>query len=367
MREKRKPIDYAVLCCDSMMKTYEAPLLPPERRFHYHQGVLLSGFERTWKKTGEENYLSYIKEWVDSILFEDGTFSWCHDRELDGIMPCILLVNLYERFGCEKYRKALQDAVEKLKSWDFTPDGGFWHMRHLKDQMWLDGFYMVSPLLVKCGLLFKEAFLFDIAYNQMRLMRDNMRDEKTGLFYHACDFSRNAMWCNPDTGLSSVFWGRAMGWYVVAAVDIADYLPESYPKRQEFIDVAVDMLRALAEYQEEETGLWYQVINEGKRKDNWLETSCSALYTYAMSKAVRLGWIEPSYRRYAEKGYQGVINTIEIDENNKLSVPRICIGTCLGDYKFYVNRSTQTNMLIGVGAFLLMCNEYQELLDCGTI
>lgn len=365
MQENRKPLEYAVFCCDSMMRSFEAEELPPKGRFHYHQGVLLSGFERTWKQTGDKKYLQYMKTWVDSILLPDGTFSCCHDRELDGIMPCLILLTLYEQYGCEQYRIALENAVQKLKQWDFTPDGGFWHMRHLKDQMWLDGFYMASPLLVRCGLMFHDESLFDMAYTQMRLMRDAMRDEKTGLFYHACDFSRQAAWCDSETGLSEVFWGRAMGWYVVAAVDIASYLPASYAKRQEFIDVAVSMLRALAKYQEPETGLWYQVVNEGDRKDNWLETSCSALYTYAMSKALRFGWLESDYEKQAEKGYRGVINTVEFDRNGNLNVPRICIGTCLGDYKFYINRSTQTNMLIGVGAFLLMCNEYEELLNCG--
>ena len=354
-------LDYAKLCCDSMMKRFDAPALPPAGRFHYHQGVLLSGFEYTWKNSGDDKYLTYIKEWVDSILLPDGTFSLVHDRELDGIMPCILLLNLYEKFPEEKYKKALDDAIAKLKGWDFTPDGGFWHMRHLENQMWLDGFYMASPLLVRYAVKFNDEELINMAHRQMCLMHDNMRDGKTGLFYHACDFSKKAVWANPDSGLSAEFWGRAMGWYVVAAIDIASYLPEEHPLRSDFINIGVDLIKSLAMYQEKTTGLWYQVVDKGNLPDNWLETSCAALFTYATSKAIRLGFLDESYKKAADLGYKGVTDTVEINRDGLLSVPRICIGTCLGDYKFYVNRSTQVDMLIGVGAFLLMCNEYHNL------
>lgn len=361
MNNTLNPLEYARLCCDSMMKKFTPENLPPVGRFHYHQGVLLSGFEYTWKNAKDEAYLNYIKNWVDSILMPDGKFTLCHDRELDGIMPCVLLFNLYGVFKEPQYKIALDEAIEKLKKWDFTPDGGFWHMRHLSDQMWLDGFYMASPLLIRYALLNNDEELIKLVHKQLCLMRDNMRDEETGLFFHACDFSKKAVWADKETGLSSIFWGRAMGWYVVAATDIAEYLPENHPLRQDFIDVAVSLAKALAKYQEKTTGLWYQVVNMGDKADNWLESSSSALYTYAISKLVRLGWLDESYRANADLGYKGVIGTTEINKDGILSVSRICIGTCLGDYKFYVNRSTQVDMLIGVGAFLLMCNEYHML------
>ena len=234
-------------------------------------------------------------------------------------------------------------------------------MLHHTNQMWLDGFYMASPMLVRYALRFDEKELIDLAVLQMTLMWEHMHDETTGLLYHAWDESKQAPWSDPETGLSSVFWGRAMGWYAVAAVDIADFLPPEHPARKTCIEIAAELLRALAKYQEPQTGLWYQVVDQGARPDNWLESSCSALYTYAVSKAVRLGWLDESYRAVADKGYRGLIQMMDTDGQTYLNVPRICIGTCLGDYKFYVNRPVETNMLIGVGAFLLMCNEYQLL------
>jgi len=282
---------------------------------------------------------------------------------LDDIQPGILLIKLYRMTGEEKYKKALKTLMDVLEKWPVNPDGGRWHKLFYKDQMWLDGFYMVSPLLVRYGIMFENESLIELAHKQMCLMRDNMRDPETGLFYHACDFSKQAVWANKETGLSAEFWGRAMGWYVVAAVDIASYLPESHTLRGDFINVATDLLKSLVKYQEKTTGLWYQVVNKGHLADNWVESSCSALYTYALSKAIRLGWLDDSYKQYADAGYAGVTGMTEVISDGTLTIPRICIGTCLGGYKFYVNRSTQVDMLIGVGAFLLMCNEYHELIN----
>ncbi len=360
----KKPVDYAALCCDSIMKKIPAPDLPPRGRFHYHQGVLLSGFERTFHSTRKQAYAQYIRDWVDSLITPDGTVVNYRDYELDGMMAGVLLFDLYETTGDERYKKPLDVFIRNLKNWKLTPDGGFWHMLHHTNQMWLDGFYMASPMLVRYALRFHDEELIDIACRQMTLMWEHMRDDKTGLLYHAWDQSKTAPWSHPETGLSAVFWGRAMGWYAVAAVDIAEYLPTEHPSRKKFIDVAVSLLKALATYQEPQTGLWYQVVDQGARPDNWLESSCSALYTYALSKAVRLGWLDSSYKAAADKGFEGLIQMVETDGETYLSVPRICIGTCLGDYKFYVNRPVETNMLIGVGAFLLMCNEYQLLSDC---
>ena len=83
-------------------------------------------------------------------------------------------------------------------------------MRHLPDQMWLDGFYMASPLITRYALLNNDEELVELVHKQLCLMRDNMRDEKTGLFFHACDFSKNAVWADKETGLSSIFWGVSL-------------------------------------------------------------------------------------------------------------------------------------------------------------
>lgn len=355
------PIDYAQKAAHQMMKNFSAADLPPKGRFHYHQGVFLSGIERTYLTTGDEEYYNYIKNWADSVIDADGNINNRHNDQLDDMQPANLLFNIYKKTENEKYRKVIESSVENLRHWPKNEQGGFWHMKNLSNQMWLDGIYMAGPLLVRYALEFGESELLEIVYTQLRLMRENMTDEKTGLMYHAWNSSGECMWADSRTHCSPEFWGRAIGWYAVTAVDIADMLPSDSKYKTYFAESAAEILKALAKYQDEELGVWFQVVDKAHKKDNWPETSCSALFTYAFSKAVRLGYLPQEYACVAHKGYMGVINSTEITFRGEFTVPRVCIGTGVGDYGFYVKRSAITNDLHGMGAFLLMCNEYNML------
>lgn len=357
----RTPIEYAILAADTMMEKYIASQLPPVGRFHYHQGVFLSGLERTYFSTGEEKYFEYIKSWVDSIIMVDGTITNQNEEQLDDFQPGNLLFYLFERTGREHYKKVLDGLIEKLKAWPVNAYGGFWHMKNLKDQMWLDGIYMAGPLLLKYGLKYQDEKCVDLVYMQLKLMREHMTDAKTGLLYHAWNSGKECMWADRKSGCSSEFWGRAIGWYCVTAVDLTEMLPVGHPYKTYFAEAAKDILAALAVYQDKELGLWFQVVNKGDKRDNWPEMSCSALFTYAFSKAVRIGVLTDEYEQVAHTGYKGVIEGTEFTFRGEFTVPRVCIGTGIGDYGFYVKRSAVVNDLHGMGAFLLMCNEYNLL------
>jgi unsaturated rhamnogalacturonyl hydrolase len=183
-----------------------------------------------------------------------------------------------------------------------------------------------------------------------------MTDPKTGLLHHAWDDSKLMPWCDKTTGLSPEFWGRAIGWYAVAVMDILDFIPQDYKRRDEFINAGIDIINALVRFQDEESGLWYQVVDKGGEKGNWLETSCSCLYAYAAAKAVKNGFLHKSYAKYVHRAYEGVIKSLKIKDDD-LIISNICIGTGVGDYRFYIERPTVENDLHGMGAFLLMCSE----------
>jgi len=192
----------------------------------------------------------------------------------------------------------------------------------------------------------------------MNMMCRNITDPKTGLLYHAWDDSKEAGWSDKKTGLSSEFWGRAMGWYAVAIQDILDYLPADHIRRDEFISAGLDIINALIRFQDE-SGLWYQVVDKGEISGNWLETSCSCLYTYAIAKAMKNGFLHKSYSKYINRAYEGIIKSLKFEDEN-LIVSNICIGTGVGNLDFYFKRPTVQNDLHGMGAFLLMCTEYHD-------
>lgn len=349
-------IDYARQACDTMMRRFpEAPMLEPKGIFRYHQGVFLSGMLNVYEVCKDEKYYNYVKEWVDSFVDEDGTLHG-HDPEMfDDLQPGILLYPLYRRTGDRRYRVAMDTIIEILRGWKCNPSGGFWHKMCHPDQMWLDSLYMSGPIQVEYGQMFGDDYFFDIITKQVLIMYENMKDERSGLLCHAWDESKKEKWADKETGKSPEVWGRALGWYVVAILDVLSFIPEDHENRQKIIEIEKEVLAALVKYQDT-NGLWYQVVPKPDGEGNWHEVSCSSLFTYALAKAVRMGVVGEEYRQYAEKGFVGVIETLEY-EGDDLIVGKVCMGTGVSDYDYYINRPIIANDLHGMGAFLLMCAE----------
>lgn len=355
-----KAIDYARAACDTIMEVCAAPDLPPKGRFHYQQGVFLTGMEAVYLATGEEKYYNYIKDWVDSNVISDATIRFHYRDKMDDLQPARLLFLLHDRTREAHYRTVLDRFADYFRRWDFTPEGGFWHMHNKPEQMWLDGLYMAGSLLMPYGARYGQTDLFDLMHTQVELMFRYLRDERTGLLYHACDFSRRMPWADSETGCSPEFWGRAIGWVGLSLVDMLDFLPAGDSRREIWITALTGLLKAVAGYQHPVNGLWYQVVDKGNVCGNWTETSCSALFTYAVAKAVRRGYLGPEYQSCADRGYEGVIRALRM-RAGRLYLPCICIGTGVGDYDHYINRPREINDMHGMGAFVLMCCEYQKL------
>lgn len=353
----QSPLYYAEQACNALIGKFAPEVLPPVDRWHYHQGVFLLGMERCWKENRKNEYYEYLKAYVDSQILPDGSIRHYNAEELDDIQPGILLFNLYEKTGDERYKKALYTLVPLLRSWKKNAEGGFWHKTRYPNQMWLDGLFMGGPIAVEFGQVFNEPEYFDIVTYQALLMAKHTLDEKTGLLRHGWDESRQVVWADPETGKAPEVWGRAVGWFTVALLDIFDHLPENHKNKAQLEQILKDLLAAVLRFQDEESGLWYQVLDKGSLPDNWLETSCSCLFVYSLAKAVRMGYLEKSHLQYAWKGYRGIIDRLGYDEKGGVIIGDICIGTGIGDYAHYIARPRSENDLHGAGAFILMCVE----------
>lgn len=353
----KEPLFYAKTSCDTMMRKFDAPDLPPKGRFHYHQGVFLSGMYQTYLLSKDEKYFDYIKSWVDSLIDEEGHVEFDHGQ-LDDMQPGILLYPLYDRTGDERYKKALDSILPVIMNFPRNEEGGFWHKDRYPNQMWLDGLYMGGPICAEYGKRFHKPEYTELVIEQALLMEKWTKDEKTGLLYHAWDCSRKAEWADPVTGLSPEFWGRSIGWVPVAVLDDLDFIDENHPKREALYDLVRNLLTAVCKYQSQD-GRWYQVLNKPGQEGNWVENSCTCLFVAAICKAVRKGIMDASWLEYAKKGYEGVIRSLEWDGEDLL-IGNVCIGTGVGNYKHYCDRPTSVNDLHGVGAFLLMCGEAQR-------
>jgi len=353
----KQPLDYALAACDTMMRKFAPEALPPVGRFHYHQGVFLSGVYEIFRLSGERKLLQYIKDWVDSIVDEYGDICSFNPGQLDDLEPGNLLFPLYEETGDERYKLAMDTILWFYEHFPKNSLGGFWHNCMGRDQMWLDGLYMAGPFIARYAREFKRPELQDVVVLQAKLMEKLTRDEKTGLWYHAVDLLKRHDWADPATGCSPEFWGRAMGWVPVALLNAMDSM--NGQRHETLARITRDLLLALIPYQDKETGLWYEVVDKGGQPGNWLETSCSCLYAAGICKAVRVGRLPKNTLTSAWKAVIGVIGRLRTDGDDLL-IPDICEGTWIGDYDFYCNRRRCTNDLHGVGAFLLMCAEAER-------
>ncbi|HEX8146473.1 MAG TPA: glycoside hydrolase family 88 protein [Pyrinomonadaceae bacterium] len=349
----------------------EAVKSDPSRpdRWTYEQGVALTGVEAVWLNTGEGRYFEYIKRVVDKFVADDGTIRTYKKDEynIDNVQSGRLLLLLYKVTGQEKYAKAAAHLRDQLRTHPRTSEGGFWHKQVYPSQMWLDGLYMGEPFYAEYAATFNEPEAFDDVAKQFILMETHARDAKTGLLYHGWDESKQQRWADKTTGRSPNFWGRAMGWYAMALVDTLEHFPADHPKRAELLAILGRLAAAVEKYQEPKSGLWYQVLDKGGEKGNYLESSAAAMFVYSLAKAVRLGYLPESYLKVAQKGWAGMRQQFVEDApgggvNFKGTVSVAGLGGNPyrdGSYAYYLSEKAVTNDAKGAGAFLMAAAEME--------
>jgi hypothetical protein len=184
------------------------------------------------------------------------------------------------------------------------------------------------------------------------------------LLLHAYDSDGSAPWAIPPSNRSPYAWGRAIGWVVMGLTEILDIIPENFPGRNIIAEQYKTVLKALTKYQDPGTGLWYQVIDHPYDSGNWLETSCSMMFVYAISRAVQKGILDDSYKKYVTLGYNGILTKISQDAEKMVFLKDICGGTGVSaDINYYFNRPKNTNDNHGLGTFMIM----NELLKYGNL
>jgi unsaturated rhamnogalacturonyl hydrolase len=338
-------------------------------RWSYDQGVVMKGLEGVWLNTAEGKYFRFIQKSIDRFIGDDGTIRTYsqNDYNIDNILNGRVLLLLYNVTGQEKYRKAAASLRAQLKTQPRTSQGGFWHKQIYPSQMWLDGLYMGEPFYAEYAATFHEYDAFEDIARQFVLMEAHSRDTKTGLLYHAWDESRKQRWADPATGRSPNFWGRAMGWYGMALVDVLDYFPANHPQRGALIEILKRLAVAAQKYQEPQSGLWYEVLDKGTQKGNYFEASASCMFVYALAKGVRRGYLPASYLTVAQKGYRGIVSRfIKTDANGQVSLEgTVSVGGLGGNpyrdgsYEYYLSEKVIPNDPKGIGAFLMASNEIE--------
>lgn len=320
-------------------------------------------------------YVEFAKQAIGSFISDNSQIRTYNRNEfqLDAMNPGKTALALWRITQDSRYRGAAFVLRFQLASQPRTYDGGFWHKQRYTNQMWLDGIYMASPFYAECGQVFNEPGALNDAATQIRLIDKHTYDPETGLNYHGWDAAKIQPWANPVTGCSSNFWGRAEGWYAMALVDVLDFLPANHPARPQIIATLQKTARGIIKWQDQQTGLWWQVMDQGGRKGNYLEATASAMFVYALAKGINHGYLPDTYIPAVEKGYAGILqNLIKPDGDNRWSLTHCCAVAGLGgtsstgklrdgSFNYYLSEPVVSNDLKGVGPFILAGIEMQLL------
>lgn len=231
-----------------------------------------------------------------------------------------------------------------------TMFGGWFHKStDYTDQMWCDGQYMGPALLAQ---IIKHTDKtnnisdndWDIIAKQISITWAQLYDKTTGLLYHG--FTANpgdnasTSWAgiSKEKGIyhSASFWGRANAWYFLALVDILEVMPTNNTYYNTFKGYLTSLAEGIANYQDKDTGCWYQVVDKvpASLTGNYLEASCSSIFTAGYLKAIRLGLLDKAtYEPIAKKAYEGLVNQFMVydnTDNSTIQLVHSCTSAGLG-------------------------------------
>ena len=296
--------------------------------------------------------------------------------------------------------------------------GGWWHKSNYVNQMWCDGQYMGPALLAQMMNEYQDyqpisANDWDMLTRQFVIAWQYLWNNDTQLLYHAFTAEPGGVAAKDWAGISATpgaeiyhsaeYWGRAVGWYFLALVDILEQMQQKAMTASSNYQTLLNQLQLLAEglaaRQDAASGCWYQLLaHDGSYRamtydasyrytdqpvNNYLESSCTAIFTAAYLKAVRLGFLDAKYVDMAKKAYKGMVEQFMVsDGEGGVHLIGCCKSAGLGGSNYrdgsaeYYLLGMDTEPTVSdptspsfytegkvFGAFVLAATEYERLQD----
>ncbi len=349
----------------------------PRARWDYTSGLLSLFMIDLAETIGDDDLRHYAEGIVGSFVAPDGTIRTykMSDYNIDMVTPAKVTLRLYERTGEERFKIASDTIREQLRQHPRTSEGGFWHKQRYPHQMWLDGLYMASPFYAAYGKMFDEPAAFDDVAKQLILMDKHAWIPEVQLHRHGWDEARAQSWADPQTGLSPNHWGRAEGWYAMALVDSLDFIPGIHHDVESIVEILRRVAAGLERWQDPDTGVWWQVLDQPGREGNYLEATATSQFLYALAKAVNKGYLpRDRYEPVIRRGYEGLIKQfVRVNADGLTDLQRCCAVAGLGytnsagmprdgSFEYYISEPIIDNDPKGTGPFIGAGIQVQQLL-----
>lgn len=343
-------------------------------QWSYQVGIELDAMLDVYLTYKNEKVLSYLKEYPAKMVSTKGAISGYNLSEynLDNVRPAHFLLRYYLNFPADKEKTALNTLFSQLENQPRTTNGVWWHKAIYANQVWLDGVFMGMPFYTLAAPILKpgkETDYYDDAVDQMTTTDLKTYDAATDLWKHAWSEAK-IFWADDVTGQSQHTWGRALGWYAMALVEVLDALPESYSRREEIVKVFQHVMASVVKYQDETSGVWYDVLDVDDPR-NYLEATCSSMFTYCLLKGVRMGYLDASYQKAGINAYRGLVKEfVKENTNGTISLTKCCEVSGLGpenkpnrdgSFEYYMSEPVRDNDPKGIGPFVWASLEMEAL------
>lgn len=336
------------------------------KRWNYHFGCVLTGAKYLYEITGKAEYLEAIRKFGEKYVDDDGIIIGfnAEEQNVDLMASGGLLYFLLDETGEKKYEQGIFNIMDALKKQPRTSEGNFWHKKIYPYQVWLDGLYMVQPFYMEYEKRYHQKQNYDDTIAQFKNVRRYLYDQEKKLYYHAYDEKKAMVWADRQTGLSPCFWLRSMGWYLLALADCCEISEDT--GAQEVLGVLLkEAMDGILPYEDCDKGLFYQLIDRNDLKDNYLETSGSAMIAYAAMKGFRLGILE---KLYFQKGEE-ILAALEAQKfavrAGKLYLTGTCASAGLGPGKerdgspeYYLSEAVKDDNAHGVAMCMMAYSEW---------
>ena len=358
---------------DKPLWNVESIKLGKEPHWNYIDGCMMTSLLELYKETNDKKYINFVKDFIDYYVFDDGTLRGYHmeNYSTDDICESRVLFELYRLTGKEKYSKAIELTYKQVMHQPRTKEGNFWHKKIYPNQVWLDGLFMAQPFYTLYETIRNKKQNYVDIIHQFKNVRRIMFNPEKKLYYHGYDSSKSMFWADKTTGLSKNFWLRAMGWYVVAIVDVMGYMEDDKAKKEFFSPLLKEIIDGLLLYQDQDSSLFYQVVDMKDKAGNYLETSGSALISYAILKGVRLNALELRYQAIGLDIFNGICTKYLTEKNGSLNLGGICLVAGLGPennlrrdgtFEYYISEPIVENDAKGVGPLIMAYTEVKKVL-----
>ena len=330
----------------------------------YPMGVVLAAMLQVSDVTGDASYRAYTFKNFDFIFDHMDYFR--KQAELYGAQSYGLrrLLEFRELDDCgaigaalikanrqkpdARYRATIERIANHISHKNFRlPDGTLGRPRPQPVSLWADDSYMSVPFLAQMGVESGDRAYFDDAARQVIQMSARLQDPATGLWDHS--------WFENTVPDPKFYWGRASGWSIMAAAELLSVMPEDHPERARVLEIFRRGAQGAAATQGG-MGLWHQLLD---KNDSYLETSASAMFTFAIARGVNRGWLSPAYAPVAQAGWQALATRVRPDGR----IEGICVSTTAAyDAVYYYNRPTELGAMQGYGPVLMAGAEVIDML-----